>query len=229
MPDAPVCRYGRNMAIRITITQKILLLILASVLLLCLAASVLVEGLLIPIRVVGASMAEAFLGPHYRVACPQCRYRFAVDATLLPPSQKIGCPNCGNRNIDLENASVQLGERLLVDRWTYRFRDPERWEPVLFRSADPPLDYCLKRVVGLPHEKVQIVAGDVWINGQCVKKDWSTLWPMAILIHDASFDAPNRDIPPRWRPVTQVDRWEQREHGFRFSRNPSTEASEGTG
>ncbi|MEE2781678.1 MAG: S26 family signal peptidase, partial [Planctomycetota bacterium] len=89
--------------------------------------------------------------------------------------------------------------------------------------------YCLKRVVGLPHERVQIVAGDVWINGQCVKKDWSTLRPMAILIHDASFDAPRRDIPSRWTPVTQVNRWKKRERGFRFSRNPATDVSEGTG
>ena len=217
------------MAIRITTTHKLLLLILTGVFLVCLAAAVLVDGLLIPVRVVGASMAEAFLGPHYRVTCPQCRYRFAVDATLSPPSQKVGCPNCGHQNIELENASVQPGERLLVDRWTYRFRDPGRWEPVLFRSVDPPLEYCLKRVVGLPYEKVQIVAGDVWINGQCVKKDWSTLRPMAILIHDASFDAPRRDIPSRWRPVTQVNRWKKRERGFRFSRNPAIDVSEGTG
>jgi len=48
------------------------------------------------------------------------------------------------------------GNYLLVDELTYRFREPERGEVVVFRHGGSRLSYYIKRVIGLPGERVLI-------------------------------------------------------------------------
>lgn len=57
------------------------------------------------------------------------------------------------------------GERILVDRTAYWFRSPARWQIVVLRCPHEPLTYCVKRIVGLPGERVQIRDGRVLVNG----------------------------------------------------------------
>jgi len=52
-------------------------------------------------------------------------------------------------------------EYLIVDELTYRFRDPERGEVVVFRSPTQDKDFYLKRVVGLPGERIKVEDGKV--------------------------------------------------------------------
>jgi signal peptidase I len=62
------------------------------------------------------------------------------------------------------------GDRVLVDRLTPRLRAPRRWEIAAFRH---PLDgqrELVKRVAGLPQEKIRIVDGDLFVNGQRLRK-----------------------------------------------------------
>lgn len=63
--------------------------------------------------------------------------------------------------------TLRDGDRLLVSRLAYRLRRPRRGEIVLLRrnagGAHNP--ESIKRIVGLPHEQVQIVAGEVRLNG----------------------------------------------------------------
>ncbi len=60
------------------------------------------------------------------------------------------------------------GDRLLVCRLAYRLRRPRRGEIVLLRRAagGAHTPESIKRIVGLPHEQVQIVAGEVRLNGR---------------------------------------------------------------
>ncbi len=46
------------------------------------------------------------------------------------------------------------GDYLLVDELTYRFRAPERGEVVVFRYPKDESVYFIKRIIGLPGEKV---------------------------------------------------------------------------
>lgn len=57
--------------------------------------------------------------------------------------------------------SFENGNYLLVDELTYRFRDPERGEVVVFESPTDPGAYYIKRIIGLPGEKVVIKDGRV--------------------------------------------------------------------
>ena len=54
-------------------------------------------------------------------------------------------------------------EYLIIDEISYRFNDPKRGEVIVFRYPDNPQEYFIKRVIGLPGEKVEIINGDIFI------------------------------------------------------------------
>lgn len=57
------------------------------------------------------------------------------------------------------------GNYLLVDELVYRFREPERGEVVVFRYPVDRRSYYIKRIIGLPGERVVIDGGEVSIYG----------------------------------------------------------------
>lgn len=57
------------------------------------------------------------------------------------------------------------GEYLLVWRWAYWNRLPERGDIVVYRDEEAQAEY-VKRVIGLPGEEVLIQNGRVFINGE---------------------------------------------------------------
>lgn len=59
-------------------------------------------------------------------------------------------------------------EYLIIDELSYRFRNPHRGEIIVFRSPTAPEDFYLKRVIGLPGERVRVENGNVTIcNPDC--------------------------------------------------------------
>lgn len=58
------------------------------------------------------------------------------------------------------------GDQLIVDKISYRFRDPKRYDIVVFPYHYEKNTYYIKRIIGMPGETVQIVDGLVYINGQ---------------------------------------------------------------
>ena len=58
------------------------------------------------------------------------------------------------------------GDQLIVDKISYRFRDPKRYDIVVFPYRYEKNTYYIKRIIGLPGETVQITDGMVYINGQ---------------------------------------------------------------
>lgn len=62
------------------------------------------------------------------------------------------------------------GDYLLIDQITYRFREPERGEVVVFRSPSDESTYFIKRIIGLPGETVTIKNGAITIANEANKK-----------------------------------------------------------
>jgi len=60
------------------------------------------------------------------------------------------------------------GNYLLVDELTYRFREPERGEVIVFKYPGDRRSYYIKRIIGLPGEKIAINKGEVSVykNGE---------------------------------------------------------------
>jgi signal peptidase I len=59
--------------------------------------------------------------------------------------------------------SFENGNYLLVDELTYRFRPPERGEVVVFRYPNDESTYFIKRIVGLPGDRIVIKDGVVTV------------------------------------------------------------------
>ena len=57
------------------------------------------------------------------------------------------------------------GDHLIVDKISYRFRDPKRYDIAVFPYRYEKNTYYIKRIIGLPGETVQIADGYVYING----------------------------------------------------------------
>ncbi len=58
------------------------------------------------------------------------------------------------------------GDNLIVDKISYRFRDPKRYEIIVFPYQYKENTYYIKRIIGLPGETVQVKDGYVYINGE---------------------------------------------------------------
>ena len=67
--------------------------------------------------------------------------------------------------------TLSHGDNLIMDKLTYHFRDPERFEVIIFPCPTDPAVYYIKRVIGLPGETVQIKDGLVYIDGQVLTDD----------------------------------------------------------
>ena len=64
--------------------------------------------------------------------------------------------------------TLENGDGVLIDKISYRFREPERFDIIVFRQSSTGED-LVKRVIGLPSETVQITDGKIYINGEEIK------------------------------------------------------------
>jgi signal peptidase I len=63
------------------------------------------------------------------------------------------------------------GDRYLLHRWELLFRSPERGDLVVVRDATRN-DFIVKRVVGLPGDRLQLKDGAVWVNGHRLNESY---------------------------------------------------------
>ena len=61
--------------------------------------------------------------------------------------------------------TIQQGDRVIASRLAYTLNDPERFDIAIFKYPDNEKEYFVKRVIGLPGEKVDILNGTVYITG----------------------------------------------------------------
>ena len=63
------------------------------------------------------------------------------------------------------------GDSLIVDKISYRFRDPKRLDIIVIPYKHQKNTYYIKRIIGLPGETVQVTDGYVYIDGQKLESD----------------------------------------------------------
>jgi signal peptidase I len=148
----------------------------------------LIQGLTAPMVVASGSMAPALLGPHRVWHCSACGHDFCCSAKSLPAAGTMAvCSNCGARRAAEQGVDFE-GDRVLVDRATLLWRAPRRWEMVVFCDPRQATAWCVKRVVGLPGEAVEIRGGDVLVDGRVAARELSEVRAMAINVYDAPSD-----------------------------------------
>lgn len=72
----------------------------------------------------------------------------------------------------MEN-TLHNGDNLIVDKLSYRFHDPERFDIIVFPFQYQANTYYIKRIIGLPGETVQIMEdGSIYINGEKLEESY---------------------------------------------------------
>ena len=65
------------------------------------------------------------------------------------------------------------GDNLLVDKITYRFSDPKRFDIIVFPFQYDTDTYYIKRIIGMPGETVQIdYDGNIYIDGEILEESY---------------------------------------------------------
>ncbi len=139
----------------------------------------LVEGYQIPT----GSMADTLMGAHFRLRCLQCGYQFeygfnpskyGLPENSIPygnlRSYPARCPSCGYYQSTGGRTPVVKGDYILVLKYLYQFFEPKSWDVLVFKSPLTPKINYIKRLVALPGQTVEIIDGDVYIDGQISRK-----------------------------------------------------------
>src|SRR5262249_15002466 len=161
------------------------------------------------------SMAPTLYGQHRDVHCAKCGTRFAVgvssppatdaevrDGVIIPGyrSHFAICPNADCRYAnDVLVDEMFAGDRILVNKFPYEFKDPQRWDVVVFKFPEQARTNYIKRLAGLPGEEVKLAGGNVWVRPLGSKADWTIARKtpekqrcLQLLVHDN--DHPAREL-----------------------------------
>jgi signal peptidase I len=166
-----------------------------------------VEAFVIPT----GSMGPTLYGAHLEYTCSDCGFPFSVGADGHSTPEPV-CPNCLLRQ-QFPNPPIPpfSGDRILVLKFIYDFQEPERWDVIVFHNPNDPSVNYIKRLVALPGETVELVRGDVTINGCWVQKPDLAQHALWMLVHDTAYKPTRRTWAPRWRPEGG---WAAQDHGF---------------
>jgi signal peptidase I len=174
-------------------------------------------------RIPTGSMADTLKGAHFRVRCRQCGYkyeygfvpkRYNLPDDYVPRSGHLRsyssrCPSCGNYQPVGGTMRVANGDRILVLKCIYQFFEPKRWDVIVFKNPTEPTINYIKRLVGLPGEKVQIIDGDIYINGQIGRKPPKVQDELWMPVYDNDYQPVNPYIPTfnghRWAQPFKAD------------------------
>ena len=149
-----------------------------------------------PFGVPTGSMAPSLIGNHRECPCPRCGLPVRVGAGALGARHAFptaACPNCGQSGINLSAAPDLNGDRLLVDKNVFQLRKPRRWEVAVFRCPDPKEQNkpYVKRILGLPGEVIALKAGDVYADGELLRKSIAEAREARLLVFDMTYAPPD--------------------------------------
>lgn len=146
-------------------------------------------------RVQSRSMEPSWRGPWFETTCPECGASvvMSVDVASSSANSERGaaespevrefrdkvrvmtCRRCGSVRASAAAAVFHDGE--LAQATRVGAKKLERWRVAIFR--DPSGACSIKRIVGLPGERVAIRNGDVWIDGRVARRTFEQFKELA--------------------------------------------------
>jgi signal peptidase I len=179
------------------------------------------------------SMAPTLQGRHKDITCPECGFQFRVGAQgereERNPNLRMvaaACPMCRYElnmdeliGEDPREFQTFEGDRILVNKFSYDLAEPKRWDVVVFKYPEDAKTNYIKRLVGLPGERVIIGdpgrdmppggTGDIYISTdggktRQIARKQSPEKLLAVLqdVHDNDYipkELINAGWPPRWQ------------------------------
>lgn len=94
--------------------------------------------------------------------------------------------------------SFQSGDYILTSRVTYKMRSPHRGDVVVFKSPkNPDIEY-IKRIIGLPGDKIMIENGNVFVNDKLIQENYisarTNIWDGGYVKDGATLSIPEDEI-----------------------------------
>jgi signal peptidase I len=77
---------------------------------------------------------------------------FVVEAYRIPTESMV--------------PTLEIGDRVLANKFVYRFAEPERGDIVVFESVDGEDQTLIKRVVGVEGDEIRVQGGLLFVNGE---------------------------------------------------------------
>jgi signal peptidase I len=107
----------------------------------------------------------------------------------------------------LGNDETGLYDRIIVDKLSYHFRDPVRWEVAVFKYPLDRQKNFIKRICGMPGEDFEIADGDLW-----TRPDETSEWKILRRPRPVQLEVWKRLNPadPRytaWKPLDAAKTW----------------------
>jgi signal peptidase I len=122
------------------------------------------------------SMAETLWGDQVNIVCSSCSHRLQLSASLKDGRRENEtewnylCPNCGYQGVVDKPNNWSSGDRVLVSKYEFHFRSPQRFDVPVFKFPERPFDAYelttmnyIKRLIGLSDETIGVYAGDLYV------------------------------------------------------------------
>jgi len=90
-----------------------------------------------------------------------------------------------------EKRQVTKGDRIFVLKCMYQFTEPRRWDVVVFKNPLNPRENYIKRMIATPGETVEIIDGDVYIDGRIARKPTKVQEELWMCVYDNDYQPVN--------------------------------------
>ena len=112
-------------------------------------------------------MYPSLAGEHFEIECINCQWQFDIDSYDVPKSKRAVCPMCGETKNDFSDHTQRSADHpQIIGSSSY-----QRWDVVAIQQRDSSGNKTIvKRIVGMPGEKVSIRDGDIFSNDIILKK-----------------------------------------------------------
>jgi len=118
--------------------------------------------------------------------------RFLLDIleTLILSVVLFAAINAVSARIRVDGASMeptlQSGEFVIVNKLAYVLGEPKVGDVIVFHFPRDPDQEYIKRVIGLPGDRISIKGGKVYVNGQLLEEHYIAAPP----VYEATWDVP---------------------------------------
>lgn len=188
------------------------------------------EGFIIPT----GSMATTVIGAHADRQCENCGWPFTVNLSARiydrgemrdAPALKTFCPNCRHGCVISSEEPIRKGDRILADK----ANNPARWDLIVFRNPRDRSQKYLSRLTGLPNEQIEILGGEVFIDGKLLRKPPGTANDLWMHVHDTDFAPCDiSEVTPQWR-AGKRSRWKYADGRWKCTARPESARLEFSG
>lgn len=105
---------------------------------------------------------------------------FIVEAFVIPSESMV--------------PTLQVGDRVLANKFIYDFTDPDRGDVVVFESVEVEGQDLIKRVVGTPGDTVEVREGTLYVNGERQEEPYTNQRGSGISPPQEEFEVPEDTV-----------------------------------